>query len=119
MFVYRENNPVMGCDPTGHWDWGGIILGSILTFIGGAAVYFGFASTEVGALVTVSVLTTGLTMIATAATDSQMVIDLSGSMGAGLFIKAGGCFVIDFKRDEVNFYLHHGEGVGKTLSIGY
>ena len=22
MFAYCQNNPVMGYDPTGHWDWG-------------------------------------------------------------------------------------------------
>ena len=119
MFAYCGNNPVMGYDPTGHWDWGGVIVGTLLTIAACAAAYFGFASTEVGALVTGAIMTTGLTMVATAATDSQMVMDVSGSVGAGLFFKSGGSIVIDFDRDESNFYHHSGRGLGYTLGIGY
>lgn len=47
MFAYCGNNPVMGYDPTGHWDWGGVIVGTLLTIAACAAAYFGFAATEV------------------------------------------------------------------------
>ena len=119
MFAYCGNNPVMGYDPTGHWDWGGVIVGTLLTIAACAAAYFGFAATEVGMLVTGSVMTTGLTMVATAATDSQMVMDVSGSAGIGGYIKYGASIVVDFNQDEALLYYHNGGGFGKTLGIGY
>ena len=34
MFVYCGNNPVMGYDPTGEWNWGGFFAGIATTVIG-------------------------------------------------------------------------------------
>lgn len=119
MFAYCGNNPVMGYDPTGHWDWGGVIVGTLLIIAACAAAYFGFAATEVGMLVTGAVMTTGLTMVATAATDSQMVMDVSGTAGAGLLFRGVGSIVIDFDKDESNFYYHGGNGLGYAFGIGY
>ncbi len=119
MFAYCGNNPVMGYDPTGHWDWGGVIVGALLTIAACVAAYYGLAATEVGMLVTGAVMATGLTMIATAATDSQMVMDVSGTAGAGLLFRGGGSIVIDFDKDESNFYYHGGNGLGYAFGIGY
>lgn len=120
MYAYCGNNPVMGYDPTGHWDWGGVIVGLIITIAGGVAVYLGSMSTETGALITGGVLATGVTMIIAAATDSQMVIDISYSMQLSIFyFKCGGSMVIDFRGDEVNGYFHRGNGVGSNGGTVY
>ena len=120
MYAYCGNNPVMGYDPTGHWDWGGVIVGLIITIAGGVAVYLGSMSTETGALITGGVLATGVTMIIAAATDSQMVIDISYSTPLSIFyFKCGGSMVIDFRGDEANGYFHRGNGVGSNGGTVY
>lgn len=52
MFAYCGNNPVMGYDPTGHWDWGGVIAGLIFVAISGVAAILGSLVTETGAQIT-------------------------------------------------------------------
>ena len=122
MFAYCGNNPVMGYDPTGHWDWGGVIIGTVLVTIAGIAAYFGSMSTETGALITGAVMATGVSMIAAAATYSQMVMDISGTspllnnLKHGYF-KGGATLLIDFDNDEACFYIHGGVGYAESWGI--
>jgi hypothetical protein len=60
-------------------------------------------------------------MIYAAATDSAMVVDLSGTLQTGMPIygKAGGMLLIDFKNDEAFLYGHSGVGVGYSTGLTY
>ena len=120
MYAYCGNNPVMGYDPTGHWDLGGILVGVALVIISGVALYFGSWKTELGLSTTIAVMTTGIVMTYAAATDSAMVLDVSASYSLLLFYgKIGGSVVIDFGKDEAYAYGHRGNGVGYTRGISY
>lgn len=122
MFAYCGNNPVMGYDPTGHWDWGGVITGLVLVAASGFAAFLGSIATETGAQITGAVMATGLTMIVAAATDSQMVMDISGSNSVfysptGDYVKGGGALLIDFNADEAYCYAHVGAGGSQSWGI--
>ena len=122
MFAYCGNNPVMGYDPTGHWDLGGVIIGTVLVTIAGIATCFGSMSTETGALITGAVMATGVTMIAAAAADSQMVMDISGTSPLlnnlkHSYLKGGATLLIDFDNDEACFYIHGGVGYAESWGI--
>ena len=75
LFAYCKNNPVMGYDPTGHWDWdlfGKVlvttaIVAACLTGVGAiAAVAATATATSVAAAVTVSVATAGVSTVLSA-----------------------------------------------------
>ena len=121
MFAYCGNNPVMGYDPTGHWDWGGVAVGVALVVGSCVALYYGSWQTEPTLSATIAVMTTGIVMIYAAATDSAMVVDLSGTLQTGMPIygKAGGMLLIDFKNDEAFLYGHSGVGVGYSTGLTY
>ena len=72
LFVYCMNNPVMGCDSTGHWDWDlfgkvlvtTVIVAACLTGVGAiAAMAATAAATSVATAVTVSVATASLSTV--------------------------------------------------------
>ena len=125
LFAYCNNNPVMGYDPTGNWDWGGVLVGAGLmgTSIVAAAVlaiFGGPVSTPV-ILATAGVFAAGAVVTYAAATDSAIVVDISGAAMSPLqpvYRKAGASAVIDFKNDNVNVYPHLGLGVGIPSSLG-
>ena len=121
MFAYCANNPVMGYDPTGYWDWGGVLTG-IAILLGAAAYAYSFGCTSLeSATTTVAMATTGTTMIYAAATDSVMVLDMSYSqqMSGDAYAKYGGAFVIDFEDNNVNYYSHAGGGKGYSQGLSY
>ena len=75
MFAYCNNNPIMGYDPTGTWDWGGVIIGLALVAAGIITVATaGTAAPVAATIVAAATTTTGAVMTYAAATDSQMVI---------------------------------------------
>ena len=83
LFAYCGNNPVMGYDPTGNWDWGGVLVGSSLVAAGViTAVSFGSGAPIGVILVAAAVTATGAVTTCAAATDSAMVIDVSGAASA-------------------------------------
>ena len=119
MFVYCLNNPVNGSDPTGEWNWGGVIAGLGLV-VGGllAVATFGIGS----AIIAAAIITTGAVMTYTAATDSAMVLDVSHSLQTQptSYIKGGVSTIIDFKEDGgVYMYSHGGGGAGKSSGTSY
>ena len=86
MFAYCNNNPVMGYDPTGHWDWdlfGKIlvttaIVAACLTGVGAIAAMAATATaTSVAAAVTVSVATAGIST-ALSAVDGALCAQQNG-----------------------------------------
>ena len=121
MFAYCGNNPVMGYDPTGHWDWGGFAVGVALVIGSCVALYYGSWQAEPTLSATLAVMTTGVVMMYAAATDSVMVIDLSGTLQANrpIYGKAGGTLLIDFSEDEMFLYGHAGFGIGYSNAITY
>ena len=121
LFTYCGNNPVMGYDPTGHWDWGGVITG-ILIFLGAAAMASaGGGATYEGTVTIGALATTGAVMTYAAATDQAMVFDASWSIqtGACSYVKSGSSFLIDYANDEINAYLHTGAGMGYSSGLSY
>ena len=125
IFAYCGNDPVKGYDPTGHWDWGGVIVGGvIIAGTGIAALAFASTSAIPAAIAIAGAgIAVGGTMIYAAATDSTMVVDISNNIPLSiLYIKGGGSLVIDFESDNINGYGHIGGGVGvevgPSLSVG-
>ena len=119
MFAYCGNNPVMGYDPTGEWDWGGFIVGLAIV----AAAVITVATYGVGspaaALVVGAAVATGATMSYAAATDQAMTVDVSVTYPttAGEYTKAGVSIVIDYGNDYSGIYGHTGRGTGFSSGI--
>lgn len=119
MFAYCGNNPVMGYDPTGEWDWGGFIVG--LAIIAAAVITvatYGVGS-PAAALVVGAAVATGATMSYAAATDQAMTVDVSVTYPttAGEYTKAGVSIVIDYGNDYSGIYGHTGRGNGFSSGI--
>ena len=106
----------MGC-----FDLGGFLVGLLVVITAGASIAYGAATTPDSLLVSSAAVTTGVTMMYAAATDSTMVMDLSYTAQAlpNYYIKGGGSIVIDFKNDNANYYTHVGGGKGHSSGIGY
>ena len=118
LFVYCGNNPVIGYDPTGHWDWGGVIVGASILAAGVIALASCGTGTPVAAmLVATAVATTGAVTTYAAATDSAMVVDVSAAAYVFTGKKAGASIVIDFKEDEANLFSHGVDTVQNSVGI--
>ena len=120
LFIYCGNNPVMGYDPAGTWNWGGFILGlGIVAATVITVATFGVGSAA-GAMVAMAAIATGTTMMAAAATDSTLVIDVSASLSDGKeTVSAGLSLVIDFDSGGVELYGHVGVAGGNSTGITY
>ena len=130
MFAYCGNNPVSGYDPTGRWDWGGVLTGIAFIAIGvaviavtvataGAAAPLAAAAiSTAGLLVGTAAIETGCAITAAAATDEPAVIDLSFSDG-GNRNKKGVSLVVDYKNDTAEIYSHNGKTTSSTSGISY
>ena len=109
LFAYCGNNPVKGFDPTGHWDWGGVIVGASLFAAGVITLASCGTGTPVGVMiVAAAVATTGAITTGAAATDSTMVVDVSTAAAFGTGTKIGASLVVDFENNNANFYTHTG-----------
>ena len=122
LFAYCKNNPVIGYDPTGQWDWGGVIAGlGIIAITTISIATFGIG-TGLGFMIAAAALSTGVTMTYAAATDSAMVIDVSVSYQKkpGIYGKVGASMIIDFSKDGgIYGYEHIGGGFGKSIGASY
>ena len=122
LFAYCENNPVMGYDPIGEWNWGGVIAGLGIIAATIIVVATCGVGTGIGAVVAAAAITTGVTMTYAAATDSAMVMDVSISLqiGSDVYVKGGGSLVIDFSKDGgIYGYGHGGVGAGYSSGCSY
>ena len=121
LYAYCGNNPVMGYDPTGLWDWGGVIAGVGIIAVTIIAVMNLGISSPTGAIIAGAAIITGAVTTYAAATDSVMVVDLSYSKQAlpNYYGKGGGSVVIDFENDNANFYPHLGGGKGYSDGLSY
>ncbi len=121
LFAYCGNNPVLGYDPLGHWDWGGVLMGlGIIAATVITVASFGVA-TPLGAIVAGAAIATGTVMTYAAATDTPMVVDVSLSVPTGMdtYTKVGVSMIIDFKQDEAHLYGHVGRGRGLGGGVSY
>ena len=112
----------MGYDPTGYWDWKGFLVGVGTALIGGLVAWGGsYAGSPDVVNAGLAIATTGVTMAYTAATDSQMVVDVSGSSSTntGTYVKGGASVVIDFEDDNAQLYGHFGVGKGSSKGVSY
>ena len=118
MYAYCGNNPVMGYDPTGHWDWGGVILGAGII---AGTIYLAAKGLLFDPTTIAGCLSTGGVMVYAAATDSQMVIDITGAQQSTIpfYGKSGGTILIDFNKDEMFLYGHVGFGAGYSTGVSY
>lgn len=130
LYAYCGNNPVSGCDPTGHFNWGGFLLGAalvvagaaIIVATGGAAapgiVAAGAALTKV--IVGTAIATTGAHMAMAAASDHAMVLDASITLPATSTTssKFGLSIVLDFGENSIEAYTHVGEMKNISTSSG-
>jgi len=131
MFAYCGNNPVMGYDPSGEFNWRGVVAGLAIAAVGvlvvAAAVATGGTSlAATGAVITVAkaaTATVGVAVAATgavttygAATDTPVVYDLS-YVDAKTHQKKGYSVVADFSSDSIGIDSYYHEGV--TTTDGY
>lgn len=121
----------MGYDPTGCWDWGGVLVGLAILAIGTAALILtvtsagtlapavGLAVSSIGTIASAATITTGVVTTG-AATDGTIVADVTCSFEGN---RKGVSFVVDFKNDTCEIYTHSGVGksdaTGISYSIGY
>ena len=117
LFAYCGNNPIMGYDPTGNWDWGGFIAGAGIIGIGAAVALGGGSLSLIGAAAIGYVIDMGIITCYAAATDSVMVVDVSGAIGVPIYVKGGTSAVIDFGDDNINLYGHLGGGIGLQYGL--
>ena len=134
MFAYCGNNPTMGYDPTGTWNWGGFLTGLAVAVMGVAMVAVSVAtcgaatplaaaafSTTATAIVGLGATATGTTLAYAAATDQAIAVDVSVSVPscAGEYQKAGVTAVIDFGNNYSALYTHYGRGTGYSAGVTY
>ena len=128
MFAYCGNNPVMGYDPTGHWDWGGVVAGVAILAVGTAAFALTLASagtlaptialavSSLGTIASAATITTGVVVTTGAATDGTIVSDFTYCVGGD---RKGISIVTDFKNDTCEIYAHPGAGTSDAMGISY
>lgn len=111
----------MGYDPTGHWDWGGVIVGLGIIAATVITVATCGIGTVAGAVVAAAAITTGAVTTYAAATDSALVVDVSYSQQVTIdqYAKVGGSMVVDFGGDGAYFYPHMGKGSGYSDGVSY
>ena len=118
----------MGYDPTGHWDWGGVIAGLAIFTVGtvalaltiatagAAAPAVALAVSSAGTIASSAIITTGVVVTMGAATDATIVSDLTLSVGGE---RKGISIVTDFKNDTCEIYAHPGAGTSDATGISY
>ena len=68
MYAYCDNNPVMGYDPTGEWNWGTFLSGANLIMVGAMAMATAATILSCGAAAPLMVVVAAATAVAGAAT---------------------------------------------------
>ncbi|MGM9602237.1 MAG: RHS repeat domain-containing protein, partial [Faecousia sp.] len=139
LYVYCSNNPIIGFDPYGEFNWGGFLLGAAL-FVAGVAVVAAAVvtagasipataalATATSSAVATTVLTTtavtvgvayasaGASIATAAATDGAAVTDVSISLGIPCISRGAiryGCTSLwDFSQDDMAVYRYDHAGM--------
>ena len=123
LFAYCENNPVNGYDPDGSINWEGVIAGVALVAVAVVTVAtFGTALPVLATVAVAAVATTGAVTTYAAATEKQMVVDVSASrqvLFPSVYAKTGTSLIFDFSKSEVYKYDHAGGGMGTCCGLTY
>ena len=128
MYAYCENNPVMGYDPSGMINWGGVFAGIVIGAIAVAAVAVTVATagaasplvaavgTAVGTTVSAALVEASVVTTAGAIAEAPVVYDVTVVGGDD---RAGASLVYDFSENTSDFYLHTGKQSKEDLSLTF
>ena len=128
LFTFCRNNPVIGFDPTGHWDWGGVVAGLAILAVGTAAFVLtittagtlapaiALAVSSLGTIASAATIATGVVVTRGAATDGTIVSDFTCCVGGE---RKGISIGTDFKNDTCEIYTHPGAGTSDAMGISY
>lgn len=128
MFAYCGNNPVTGYDPTGYWNWRGVLAGLAIFAVGVATLALTVATagtatpvaaaaiSTVGTLASTATITTGYVVTTGAATDSTIVADFTFSFAGE---RRGVSIVTDFGDNTCEIYTHPGRGTSDAPGVSY
>ncbi len=120
LFVYCGNNPIMGYDPEGNWNWGGFLVGCGIVAATVISIATFGVGTGVGAIVAAAAISTGATMAAAAAADSAFVVDITVTAPAVDYSASGGfSLVVDYGTGTVELYPHVGISKGNSRGVTY
>ena len=126
MFAYCGNNPVVGYDPTGLINWGGVAIGfglAILTVVavattiataGAASPLLATTITTIGTATSVALGEAAFVTTVGAYTEAPVVYDVTVVGGHD---RAGASLVYDFGENTSEFYLHTGAQNKSDISV--
>ena len=126
MFAYCNNNPVMGYDPTGLINWGGIAVGLGLALLTVAVVAATVTTAGAASPLLATVITTIGTVASTALAEATVVTTVGAYYEApvvydvtvvGGYDREGVSLVYDFKENTADYYLHTGTQNKSDLSV--
>ncbi len=124
LYAYTLNNPVMGYDPYGTFDWARILLAAGIVTSGVALLVIGCGILGFGVLYFAAVAITTVVNAASALTEKVVVMDLSitGNNPNGTNLKIGLSFIVDYDDLNMEGYFHSGVVIGNsfgpTFSVG-
>lgn len=113
LYSYCGNNPILGYDPEGTWNWKKFIMMAAVC----VAVVVGVVTAGAGALVVTAAVTTGVILSVAAGEEEVAVLDLSLTIPIPRIkdfggIKIGFSFVLDFENMNSEVYFHAGVTAG-------
>ena len=131
MFAYCNNNPVMGYDPTGLVNLGGVAIGIGLALLtvaavaitvvtaGAASPLVATATVAIGTAVSVALAESAITTTIGAVNEAPVVYDLTVTCGN----QRNGCSLVhDYETNVSDVYLHDGKtsngAYGTTYGTG-
>lgn len=132
LYVYCLNNPVMGYDPEGTWNWGKFLVTATIGLIASAAAVVAavYAPNKKTIELAAAVITTSITASVAAGKEEAFAMDVTGEGVLNVLGgKAGATLVFDFtgKGLNVDGYVHNGYEItyqsrpsfGVSYSVGY
>ena len=112
LYAYCDNNPVMGYDPEGTWNWGKFLAVAALAIVATVAV----VATGGTALAVAATVVTGTVLALAAGAETTAVLDLSYTTTKNE--RYGISLVLDFKNMDAEVYGHFGKSYG-NVSPGF
>ena len=128
MFAYCWNNPVMGYDPSGMINWGGVLAGLVIGVIAVAAIVATIATAGAASPVVAAVGTAVGTAVSAALVETVVVTTIGAYCEAPVVYDVcvvtgnnrSGCSVVyDYNTDITDVYLHEGAQNKPELGVTY
>ena len=129
LYAYCGNNPVLGYDPNGTFNWKkfAIVAGLAITTTAAVVLSGGSALLIAGVVATGSVLSVSAGLETTAVMDASVTLPLPAKLfglNPGALPKVGVSLVLDFKNMNTELYFHGGASFGvvspgATYSVGF